>query len=324
MPLDLLSLRLIYIRRIVVTLAHTLGWARAMAFARWLARGVFDLNTPARRRAADNLSQAYGDELTPEQRDRLARDVFEHIAAFWVEAFFARRKLRISSWRRFVSFDDEPAVRSLAESPRGALLVTAYLGNLAVGAYALGQVCRPLYVVIDEAEHPVLRSWQDELYRQPNLEFLPRQRAGAQTADLLSAGQKVLIVGEHPRRHGRAIELDYLGQSWPCYPTVGVLARWCNVPVHTVAARRLPGEFRFAVSVGPAVDPVDLADGEDPAEAITQRYMAGLEAAIRRWPDQYLWTHGWGAETARAAVAADDRTPSHGRAEDSPTALRGE
>jgi len=309
MPLDLLSLRLIYIRRVVVTLAHILGWGGAMAFARWLARGVFDLNTPARRRAVDHLSRAYQDKLTSEQRDVLARDVFEHIAAFWVEAFFARRKLRVGSWRRFVAFDDDAVVQSLAGSPRGALLVTAYFGNLAVGAYALGQVCRPLYVVIDEAEHPVLKSWQDELYRQPNLEFLPRRRARAQTADLLSAGRKVLIVGEHPRRRGRAIEVDYLGQPWPCYPTVGVLARGCDVPVHVVAARRLSGEFRFAVSVELAADPANLPPNEDPTEAITRRYMGGLEAAIRRWPEQYFWTRGWGGETGRAPRAGDAETP---------------
>ena len=76
--------------------------------------------------------------------------VFENVAAFWVETLFIRRKLRAGSWRRFVALDDEDLIRSIAESPRGALLVTSYFGNLAVGVFALGQMFRPIHAVIDE------------------------------------------------------------------------------------------------------------------------------------------------------------------------------
>ncbi len=307
MPLDRHSLRLIYVRRVIVPLANTLGFRAAMGLARYLARGVFDMNTPGRLRAEQNLQRAYGDTLKPEQRLELARRAFESIAAFWVEAFFVHRKLRVSSWRHCVELEDEPLVRAMADSTRGALVVTGYLGNFAVGAYALAQLCRPLHVVIDEVQHPVLKSWQDELYRQPNLELLASHRARGRLADLLSDGAKVFIVGEHVRARGRTVGVEFLGQPYRCYPTVGLLARWCDVPVYTVSARRLPGPFRFALSAELAADPRDLGSDQDPTEAITQRYMRQLEAQVRRWPGQYLWTRPWEPAAASTDPGAGDK-----------------
>ncbi len=288
--MDYQSLRLLWVRHVVVTLARTLGFRPCLATARWLARGVFELNTPARRRATDHLIQAFGDTLTDRQRDRLVRDVFENIAAFWVETCWVPRCLRPSSWRRAVRFDDPSMVESVARSDRGALWVSAYFGNMAVTAYALAQVCRPLYVLIDEARHPVLRSWQAELYSQPNIVPLAKQRTRGRVADLLASGAKVFIVGEHVRSGGRAVETRFLGAPWRCYPTVGLLARWCDVPVVVAMGRRQPGRFRFHIATERVAEPRDLGDAPDATDQIVRATMAALEREILSRPEQYLWT----------------------------------
>lgn len=293
MAMDLTTLRLIYVRRVVSTLAGALGPRGAMAFARWLARGVFDLGTPARRRAEENLARAYGDALSAEARMQLTGRTFENIAAFWVEVLLARRLVSERAWRARVALEDESLVRSIARSPRGALLVTGYFGNLAVCAYALAQLCKPLHVVIDQARHPVLRSWQDELYRQSNIRLVPRQTALTRMVELAAAGEKVFVVGEHARPRGRAVPVSFLGGSRSCYPTIGSLAGWCDVPVYVVTARRTGWDYRFAVTCEPAADPRDLPAGHRPTDWITRQYMARLEARIRQYPAQYLWTTTW-------------------------------
>lgn len=290
MPIDRTTLRLIYLRRVVVTLANILGPRTSTAYARWLARGVFDLNPQAKIDAMNNIRAAYGDRVCPAQIEALTRSTFENIATFWVEIFSLSRKLRPSSWRHYVEVEDESFFRSVAESQRGALFVTAYLGNFAIAAYAVAQMLRPLYVVIDEAQHPVLRSWQDELYHQPNIKLLSRRQAQVGLADLLRNGQKALLVGEHVRSRGRAIEIPYLGGVCRCYPTVGLLARWCDVPVLMVSARRTNDVFRLVVSGKRIVDPREVEHEDDPTAEITRRYMSALESIIRQWPEQYLWT----------------------------------
>lgn len=300
MPVDLATLRLAYVRRVVSTLAGMLGVRGAIAFARWLARGVFDLDTPARRRAGENIARVFAGELDDVSRDRLVRRTFENIAAFWCETLLLKRTLRESSWRTRVEFENQALVESVAASSRGALLVTGYFGNLAACVYALGRHCKPLHAIIDQAQHPVLRSWQDELYRQPDLRLLTRQDARNELRGLLSAGRKVFVVGEHSRPRGRAVVVPFLGGSRRCYPTIGSLARWCEVPVYVVTARRTGWDSRFAVSCELAADPRDCPDEADPTDWITHAYMARLESRIRQCPEQYLWTRVWEAASQSA------------------------
>lgn len=293
MTIDPTTMRMLYVRHVVTTATGALGPAISMAFARWLARGVFDLNSPVRQRAERNVDLAMGPELSRERREEIVRSMYEHLAAFWVEALLARRKLRPSSWRHRVTVENESRLRAAAEDPRGVLFTTAYFGSPALLAYALGQICRPIHVVIDEVEHPILRSWQSELYRQPNIEPIPVRLALRRLPTVLAGGGKVLILGEHGRRRGRAIEVPYLGRVCRCFPTVAVLARWCDVPVWWAVGRRMDWDQRFMVQAGAVADPRTVPDTTEAEATITERYMAALERVVLRWPEQYFWSRVW-------------------------------
>jgi len=299
---DATTLRLTYMRRVVVPLVKMVGPRCALAAARWLARQYGQLDTPLRRLTQENLAKALGDREAPEQIGWLATRVLENYSSFWVEVFFLHRKLRAGSWRSFVQVDEGAFKGALAPSSRGAMIVTAYTGSFAVAACTIGLICRPLHVVIDQARHPAFKSWQRELYGHPQLRLLSREEASRKLADLLAAGQKVFIVGEHYRPHGRAIEVEYLGRTFRCYPTIGSLARWCDVPVVVVACRRIEGDFRFVLSVSDVIDPRELRDDRDATETITRRYMKALETVIRQWPEQYFWTRSWTRPTSEESV----------------------
>ena len=80
-----LPLRLRYLHRVLGTLAGTLGPHLATAAGRALARALFETGLPARQGIESNLQRAYPDGADFD-RACLSRSVFEHLAAFWVEA----------------------------------------------------------------------------------------------------------------------------------------------------------------------------------------------------------------------------------------------
>lgn len=306
------ALRLRYLRRVVGTAFAAAGIDRATAWASWIARNLFDLNPPARKRIEANLLAAYGHTLSAAGRERLARAVFDNIARFWVEALFARRLLKPGSWQRFIRVAEPETWQHLAADPRPAILVTGYFGNVAVGAYALGQILHPIHVLIDRFEVPVLREWQDELYRQRHVRPISRQDAVRELPRILDAGGKVMILGDHARPTGPAIEVPFLGGIRRCYPTIGLLAARHNARAVVFSARRLPGppfrfELRYHDMIAPDTEKVACLGGRascppggrdarpptaDPVHEITERYMAALEKIIRESPDQYDWTRG--------------------------------
>ena len=56
------------------------------------------------------------------------------------------------------------------------------------------------------------------------------------------------------------------------------------------AVREKPG-FRYRIEVERIIQPEEWDGREDSLLWITQAFAHALEAAIRRWPEQYLWVH---------------------------------
>jgi len=288
-------LRHLYLRRVVAPFLGVLGLAGAQRLARWLAEGYADFPTIGRARAEARIRAAFPSMKNAVQAHRLATRMFEQVALFWTEAVLFNRFLRESSWRRCVEVRDEGAWQRLARSGRGCVLATAYFGNPAVGAYALGQIFRPIHVISDHFGEPVLRAWQHEAQRQANVRFIEPAAAVKIIPGLLEKGQAVMMIAEAERSAGRSPAVQFLGRELRCHPTLARLGRLFDVPVaaFTCARKREAGRFELAlhevVSVG--------ASDED--ERVMQRLLSSLERAILRWPEQYLWsipTSGDGSE----------------------------
>ena len=71
---------------------------------------------------------------------------------------------------------------------------------------------------------------------------------------------------------------------------------------------RLPDDFvnarwvRYEIGCEEVIDPLEFEYNRDTVVAITQRYTAALERAIRRAPEQYFWIHRrWKTEPGETA-----------------------
>ena len=213
--------------------------------------------------------------------------MYEQIARFWTEALFIRRRLGRESWRRYVQIENEHTLRALADSRRGCVFATAYYGNIAVAAVALGHVFRPIHIVVDWLAEPNLASWQRELYAQPHVRPIDRRMAAAVIPKVLSEGGAVLMVGEHERHRGRGVPTRFLGKMLNCYPTLGRLARWYDVPIAVVTCRRETTLFNFTLALHDVIEreSAGMDDGD-----VVRRTMAALECAVMQAPEQYLWS----------------------------------
>jgi lauroyl/myristoyl acyltransferase len=280
--IDLESLRYWYLRRIVTTGLGAIGESRSRSLATALARGVFDLRTPGRRTAEERLSRAFGPSLPPNQRDAIILAMYEHIARFWIEAVFLRRMMGATTWRKRVTVVNETVLRDMASSGRGCILATCYFGNPAVAAFALGQIFRPVYVLVDLLVQPVARAWQDQLYRLPYVRTLVVDEAAKRLPYVLERGGAVMLVVEHRRLRG-GVDAEFLGESVSLRPTSGKLSTWYHAPLLPVLCRRRPRPFEFELWVG------NPAEGDD-AETLTRRILQQLEKVILSWPEQYLWS----------------------------------
>jgi lauroyl/myristoyl acyltransferase len=287
--MNLEPLRYRYLRRVVGTVLGALDLGTTSRLARSLAHGVFELDTPGRRRAQARLQQAF-DALRPSGQpppvDAVVRAMYENLARLFVEVLLAKRLLRDSTWRRLVSSPTEPRFTALARCGRGCVLATAYYGNPAVGAYALGRIFRPIHVLVDTFSQPYLRAWQKDLYADPWIRPVERHLACDAIPAILTDGGAVMMIADHERPCGPSVAASFLGRAVHCYPTLGRLARWFDVPVGVFTCRRGPQAFSFKLTLHATLEPVHA----NSPEAVVRRVLAELQNAILESPEQYLWS----------------------------------
>ena len=287
------GLRYLYLRRVVGTALGAMGFATSMRLGRRLARGVWELEGPARRQAEQRIAAAQEALGLPSgEPAELGRACFEHVAMFWIETLFARRRLRPTTWSRCVRLPDEKDLRAVCDSDTPAIFVTGYLGHPGAGAFVLGQLCRPLYVLVDVLTHPVLRAWQADLYHQPHVRLISRRRSLVELPAVLEAGGKVMLVGHQPRADDTGAEttlagrkgdaVTFLGRRQQVHQTVRLLSQRYHAPVIVFGCFRNSDRFDFTLRLAGRLEPT--------AADLSQQTTSLLQSLILTHPEQYLWT----------------------------------
>lgn len=260
-----------------------------------VGRGLFRLGAPGRQIAMSRATRALGATHTHGDIAGIVESSFEHAARFWGESLFVRKRLAAHSWRQFVSVrtsnpgdlevnDELPSARH--ESDRGRIFTSAYLGNPAVAAVALGRLLGRIHVIADFENQPVMRAWTDDLRRITCVRIVERADAVVEIPRILENGECVYLLGEHTRLSGPGVAVRWLGREISAYRTIGLLSAKFDAPVVPISCTRTSDSFRFNMTCEPAIDAA--AHGQAP-DAIVRAVFAALERCVMRSPEQYLW-----------------------------------
>lgn len=253
-------------RRMVVGLSRGLGWVGWRTAKR--LRGV----------VLANLDVAYGADLSPAEKRRIALGSFRTAALVVLDLFWfqmdTRRRLR--RWLRFDA--------SMAEffAPGPCVAVTAHLGNwevLGVGLAAAGYGCTS---VVAPLGSPGVDRFLMRMRTGSGQKITFKKGAVRVLMKTLRAGGRVALVVDQntlPRDGGRFV--DFFGLPVPMSKTAVMLAERTGVPLrflYCVADRhgRYTGYLRRV-----------NASGGDRLQGMA----SVLEETVRLHPGQWLWMY---------------------------------
>jgi KDO2-lipid IV(A) lauroyltransferase len=234
----------------------------------------------ARRVAFRNLELAgFAD------RDRIAPGAFHSLGRLLVS--FARfpklSALDISSYLRWEGAENlEAAYRR----GHGVLIVTAHLGNWELLGMAAGYRYHSLglHVVIRPLENPLIDAFVERHRALSGNSLHVKWGSARQVVRALESGALVAVYVDRNTLPLEGVFIDFFGHK-ACSGTAAArmakLTGGAVVPVYAVWSET---ERRYVAYVEPEV-PMTGDVVED-----TQRIHARIEAAIRRFPDQWLWT----------------------------------
>ena len=255
---------------------------------RWLADRLADWHwshAPAeeRRAVSANLSVILGEPV--DEDSPLVRSVFHHFGYYLTEFLGAHRP----DGAPIVEGCDALARALRAE--RGAMVLSAHIGNWEVGGAVLARMGFPTHVVALPHRDPRVNAFFDEQRARCGVGVVPLgPRATRHSMDLLRAGEVLGILGD--REFGdNGITVSLFGRQALVPRGPAVLSLRTGAPVIPIFfIREAPGQFRFYVE--PAIrPPAPMQNGgavPHAVQALTQRYTDRLAAYIKRFPTQWV------------------------------------
>ena len=242
-----------------------------------------------RRRALDNLSKAFGNEKPREELEQIARASFRNLGRSAAELCGLWRAPQEKIRELFAVGDVPDKVNQLLAGGKGLVVVTAHLENwellVACGhaaGYPMAAVARRIY--FEKYDQMIMG-----MRRRFGMEIIYQDESPRKLLRALRDGKILAVLADQDVRRLDGVFVPFLGR--PAFTPTGpvALALAAKAPLvlgHTVRVGRDRHKVIFS-------DPIEF-DRSDKKKAVvegTRAWSAMVEAAIRRWPEQWVWMH---------------------------------
>ncbi|MEW5421872.1 lysophospholipid acyltransferase family protein [Amorphus sp. 3PC139-8] len=256
---------------------------RASAVSGWLWR-QFAPHTRRHARVREHIAAAFP-ELAASERDRIALASWENLGRVFGEAVHVDRIAMDPE--RVELPDDIDHYRRLAR--KGCVFVSLHLGNWELAAApALGKdiaIAGTYQAIQNPLVERYVRSLREPIYRGG---LFPKGHAAArQTIALAKSGGAVGFLADLRERRG--IKLSFFDRPAYANPFPAAIARRADVPIVAGCLVRTKGvHFRLHVR---EVEQARSNDRDRDIVETTQAIHDLFEHWIRRFPEQWMWSH---------------------------------
>lgn len=265
----------------------TFAQRHAYDFGCGLAALVWPFFRSRRRVSVQNILLA---KITDSQVEakRIAKRAFCHFAGHLCEALCVPGVINGGNWREHLDFADATpmVVKTLLESPSTPiLLVSGHHGCWEIATNLLSLV-RPMIAVARTMDSKVLQSWMKKHHFRGPVTIVNKNNGFTRGVLEQWTREKAALTILMDQYAWNGPFLDFLGRPARTVTSAARLAIKSGAPV-VVGSFVRTGPYRYRLVGG---DPLVFGEGES-RDRVAQVLNDRLSAAIRKYPEQYLWMH---------------------------------
>ncbi|MGC4047825.1 MAG: lysophospholipid acyltransferase family protein [Armatimonas sp.] len=262
---------------------------KALARGAALGRMGWNLAKKQRRTTLRNLAIAFP-ELSPAEREDLARRCFIHWGKVTMD-FLKAPSYDIETTKALVTNIEgfaEYGIPAL-ESKKGVVAVTAHLGSFEIFGRYMGLSAIPLTVIVRAPSDPLFGGYVRRIRESGNYRTIDSY-GGPTLRALLKALKNGEVVGILPDQNSNDLFVPFFGVPAGTADGASLLAYKTGAPlIPSFCALRPDDTYEIVIRPPIEVDP--KADRAEELLRTTTLFTQEIEAAARRWPEQYLWLH---------------------------------
>lgn len=236
-----------------------------------------------------NLEIAFGNDMSPAQREQLSRRVFANIGKTLAETCRAP----VTGREQLLTLIDCEGTENYQEAVdygKGTVIVSSHFGNWEYFGANLVARGYDADVVARGQHNTLVDKYLTHLRQSFGMNVLHSERGGMKEAirALRQNRQVAILSDQHEGSHG--VIVVFFGQKVSAPRAPAALSQKTGAPIVTAHLFRMPDNrhlCRFDKPIYPNLE----ADREKEINRLAQEYTFRIETAIRQRPDLWLWTH---------------------------------
>jgi KDO2-lipid IV(A) lauroyltransferase len=277
----------------------------ALGAARLCVRLAFPWLKSQRRSIAENFERIVGRVMSRPEADRRARRVLENLAVANADLLRAPALLRRRQLASLVVCTrHRQALDTVLKAGRGAILVTAHLGNWDLAGVFVASEGYPIVAVFERIPRG-LSSVFNRFRGSSGMGLIGLDEREKMIAAIRS-GKLFVVLGDRDLK-GNGLELAWFSGRRTFPRGAAAFALRYDVPVVIGHFVFEPGDRfrRYRIEVGPPLEFVPTGDMARDIEALTARIVRELELLVRRYPEQwFVFQPNWRPGLAGAGTGA--------------------
>ena len=252
--------------------------------------GLFYLLLKRRREIAfQNLTTAFGDQKTEQERRNLVRQCFRGIGRHFFEAVYLFR-FGADRIRKYVSVSGIEHYQEAKALGKGVAFLTGHFGCWELMVIGFGYFVDPTYVVVKPLDFQPAERLSRKLRERSGNRIVSKERSMRRMIKLLREGKNLGILMDQNIDWKDGVFVDFFGRRACTNKGLALLVLSTGAPV-VPGFMIYEGNGHYRVELQPPVPWLDFGDRTKNIEENTAQYNRVIEAMARRYPDHYFWVH---------------------------------
>ena len=275
--------------RLALWLPRQLPLETALRLADRIGDIIYAVDRKTRERSLTHLDIAYGDELTPAAKERIARAALRNAARVFVEVTqMEDLKKRFDT---YVTVEGWEHVHEVLDAGKGAIVVTGHIGNWEVlAAYFAGRGI-PIAGIARRMNDPRLNQLLVDYRARNGVSTIMRESpsSGREILKVLrDRGILALLIDQDI--NAPSVSVPFFGRMARTPAAAATLAVRRNLPIVPAFAQRRP-EGGHRLTVLPPLYPPASGDRRMDVLELTRRCNEIIEQRVRQNPAEWVWWH---------------------------------
>jgi KDO2-lipid IV(A) lauroyltransferase len=240
------------------------------------------------RRDAEEALQRSLPEKSESERKRLLNQVYRNLGMNAAEEM-RMPTVTTAYLQDYVTWDNDAPLREVLAAGKGALALTAHLGNFDLLCTIAPKFNYPTTIITKVIKNKAINDWWMAARSRFGLKFLPAHNSYRQCLSALRKNEIVAFILDQNMINTEGIFVDFFGKPACTSPGLAYMSAQSGAAVVPIFMIRLEnGRHRVKV-MAPIPPPPDRKP--ETISHYTQLYTKIIEDVIREYPDQWIWVH---------------------------------